>query len=176
MYSEHTTLFTTCYHSIPPSEFSKEYVLQVWKVLKKSHAIGIAHHGGIKKGNCMYDPTRKQVILLDWGYARPLATATESIFPSNVRFQGPTWITSSDAIIDSLSDHPDTPLIVYPADEAISLIYLALHARFPDCNALKTSPTEVDDVIYRRAVMWDNLSQSVPIIAGRRRRKKILSG
>jgi hypothetical protein len=133
-YPMYMTVFAHEYSALTLRHFKMNVVSSVWNSLKLVHdSIGFAHCD-VRIPNVMVNAS-DQVVLIDWSFARPLATNLQQTLPGGVLFQKPTMITASEPVLNQIAVST-IALQVYPADEAFSVVYLALQMRFPKVKVL----------------------------------------
>lgn len=144
-------VFDECYREI--ASFTKDMVLEVWNVLQLAHSIGILHCD-VRTTNCMLRrqqppssasaSTSGQLVVIDWGFARGIPGSS---FPREMTVMKPTSVTASPYVLK----HYDDPVLeILIADEAYSLILLALQAKFPLFNVLHEPLASADVTLMQR--------------------------
>lgn len=118
------SVFDQIYDSIEP--FTIDHVLAVWNILTVAHDAGFAH-GDIRLPNCMWSTKDSCVVLIDWSSGRVLHSDPKPS-PPGLKFQCPSFVTASVPILTAIDEKKAVE--IYRADEAVSMIWLALHAKF----------------------------------------------
>jgi len=141
------SVFDQIYDSIEP--FTIDHVLAVWNILTVAHDAGFAH-GDIRLPNCMWSTKDSCVVLIDWSSGRVLHSDPKPS-PPGLKFQCPSFVTASVPILTAIDEKKAVE--IYRADEAVSMIWLALHAKFPlnDVHKARGNPS---DAIEARKMFW----------------------
>jgi len=163
---EFMTVFQSRYYHKPKNLNTKE-VLEVWELLKIVHSsIGYAHCD-VRGPNVMVNNETNRIVLIDWSFARPLSSVQplhqQPTHPPGFHFHIPTLVTASAPVLNQIKKNEQN-LQIYPADEAFSVIFLALHMKFPGAKKIIRAAANPDETFKLRDYFYEQLSdQSMDI-------------
>jgi serine/threonine protein kinase len=128
--------------------------MSIWNTLRLVHAAGVAHCD-IRVTNCMKIINGNVIVLIDWSYARPLAglETFSNVHPPPL-YQSPTLITASNAV---LSQFKTRNFAVTVIDEAVSLIWMALQAKFSNMKSIRKAYGTVGMTLEMRELFIENM-------------------